>query len=764
MTQPQGRQLTNFNIANPIADADQIYVAQGGAGNGVEKAATAAQLATYVQAPIANGSANDAGALTGNETAPLSRGTGLLQTSLTTIATLVIQTLAGFTQIGAGSVSRTPQDKMTDVICVFDKMSFVMQLDVRAGNRAYDHTAAINAAVATGRPVLLPYGDYNYSGELNITQGGLIGEGWGFDNNAKCTRIWFSNLNGVRGGVTTRIATRAQQRPVLRKMWIKGASWDPVTGANANGLDIEAPIDIEDVYVSNFNGYGAYFHNDKSGNGPYQSFMRNLRCDYNAKHGVVVGTGANVLAFINPVAFWNGSPSYGVAPTVAGTADGFHVERDGDGNTGDGSGLYYSYLPESLTVIGGDCSYNANYGWNFKQLFNSGNICPGYAEGNLSASGKQAAIGSAAQNCTIRFAQLAGGAASLDTSAATYTPYWPYLQLWVGGTQVLMSGGGVLQNYSLRASGPAVAQNTMLTDDGSGNWTYLAQNATPDGTTIAASGYNTVATFRGFGNAAFGIGWGSFFLKIAGNFVGLPVRWYQSQGNNWNSPYNLRGSSASMPSSGAFTQGDWFDNSAPSLMGSAPNNYSVRGWTRFTTGSGNASLTDWGTAYTLHVAPGTMVSQNANAVSVTGGTIDGVTIGGITPVPVIGTYLRPTAKYNPSGVGAAGTLEQDSSIPGSRILTGDGTGYQFRVGSRNSSGVVTDYLAITESSGVNFLGAVKLASFVVATLPTVGTNGQIAYASNGRKTGESAGSGTGVIVYYSNSAWRVFSTDAAVAA
>ena len=50
----------------------------------------------------------------------------------------------------------------------------------------------------------------------------------------------------------------------------------------------------------------------------------------------------------------------------------------------------------------------------------------------------------------------------------------------------------------------------------------------------------------------------------------------------------------------------------------------------------------------------------------------------------------------------------------------------------------------------------------VALLPT-GVNGKLAYASNGRKVGEVAAAGTGVIVYFSNTQWRVLSTDAVVA-
>ena len=41
--------------------------------------------------------------------------------------------------------------------------------------------------------------------------------------------------------------------------------------------------------------------------------------------------------------------------------------------------------------------------------------------------------------------------------------------------------------------------------------------------------------------------------------------------------------------------------------------------------------------------------------------------------------------------------------------------------------------------------------------------GDITYATDGRKSGEGPGAGTGVPVYYSSGVWRVFSTDAAVA-
>lgn len=58
-------------------------------------------------------------------------------------------------------------------------------------------------------------------------------------------------------------------------------------------------------------------------------------------------------------------------------------------------------------------------------------------------------------------------------------------------------------------------------------------------------------------------------------------------------------------------------------------------------------------------------------------------------------------------------------------------------------------------------GPGDLGIFTVALLPAAPNPGQKAFASNGRKVGESAGNGTGVPVYYSNG-WRVYSTDAVV--
>lgn len=54
-------------------------------------------------------------------------------------------------------------------------------------------------------------------------------------------------------------------------------------------------------------------------------------------------------------------------------------------------------------------------------------------------------------------------------------------------------------------------------------------------------------------------------------------------------------------------------------------------------------------------------------------------------------------------------------------------------------------------------------SFTVANLPT-GTAGRLAFASNGRKNGEGAAAGTGVLVFHDGVAWRSCDTGATVAA
>lgn len=50
---------------------------------------------------------------------------------------------------------------------------------------------------------------------------------------------------------------------------------------------------------------------------------------------------------------------------------------------------------------------------------------------------------------------------------------------------------------------------------------------------------------------------------------------------------------SAMPTSGYWRQGDYVHNTAPSVLGSASSQYTIRGWTRITTGATNVLNTDW---------------------------------------------------------------------------------------------------------------------------------------------------------------------------
>ena len=111
--------------------ADGTYTLQYVLGGVTLRTLTAVQIydessASGVSNAIANGTATDAGTLNGSETLPMSRGSGLLQTTLTKIAQWVTQIFQGWV---------TPQ--MYGAAC----------------NGVIDDTAALQAALTSGKPV-----------------------------------------------------------------------------------------------------------------------------------------------------------------------------------------------------------------------------------------------------------------------------------------------------------------------------------------------------------------------------------------------------------------------------------------------------------------------------------------------------------------------------------------------------------------------------------------------------------------------------------
>ena len=88
--------------------------------------------------------------------------------------------------------------------------------------------------------------------------------------------------------------------------------------------------------------------------------------------------------------------------------------------------------------------------------------------------------------------------------------------------------------------------------------------------------------------------------------------------------------------------------------------------------------------------------------------------------------------------------------------------FQLKV-SPDGSSFYQVFVADQTTGNAAFKALLGPASYPVASLPTAAFNGALAFASNGRKVGEASGSGTGVVVAYSNGAWRRLSDDTAVA-
>ncbi|SOY65584.1 hypothetical protein CBM2586_B10179 [Cupriavidus phytorum] len=98
---------------------------------------------------IADASNPDAGPLDGAEFATVSRGSGVLKTTLTAIGTWVLGTFLAFTQTGVGAIARTILAKLFDLPVTPQDFGAV-------GDGSNDDTAAIRAAIATGKSVYFP--------------------------------------------------------------------------------------------------------------------------------------------------------------------------------------------------------------------------------------------------------------------------------------------------------------------------------------------------------------------------------------------------------------------------------------------------------------------------------------------------------------------------------------------------------------------------------------------------------------------------------
>lgn len=85
--------------------------------------------------------------------------------------------LVGFLQAGTGAVARTAQDKMRDMVSVFDFMTTAEIADVQAGTLLVDVTAAIQAAIDSTSSLWFPPGKYLITSTLNFPTAAPYGGG-----------------------------------------------------------------------------------------------------------------------------------------------------------------------------------------------------------------------------------------------------------------------------------------------------------------------------------------------------------------------------------------------------------------------------------------------------------------------------------------------------------------------------------------------------------------------------------------------------------
>jgi hypothetical protein len=129
---------------------------------------TNVQAGQNAAAAIASGTSADAGTLTGAEILPLSRSSGLLQTTLTKIAQWVIQTYQGFTQSGTGAVARTVKSKMLEIPKTLEDFGGV-------GDGVTDCYPAYQLAIASGASrIVLHSKTYYFSQGITVPNGVVL--------------------------------------------------------------------------------------------------------------------------------------------------------------------------------------------------------------------------------------------------------------------------------------------------------------------------------------------------------------------------------------------------------------------------------------------------------------------------------------------------------------------------------------------------------------------------------------------------------------
>ena len=245
---------------------------------------------------------------------------------------------------------------------------------VDIGDGVVDAYPYIKAALDTKFPVKLPFPSVKYRVTQNIVFDGHSVEGMAaapeLYGNVDTAKV-IIEFDGVSGDAVRNESTLSK----IKNIWFRQKDWS----TSLNGLYLTRYAYYDDCMFTDFNGFGYYANANVTENylNPFHSVFNRCQFLRNAKHGIAIYNGANALTFRDCMSRWNGAPSRGTNPSVAGVWDGLYI----DGKNADFPPATTSLEPQGILVIGGDYSYNSRYGQNWHAAYDSV-VLGGYIEGN----------------------------------------------------------------------------------------------------------------------------------------------------------------------------------------------------------------------------------------------------------------------------------------------------------------------------------------------------------------------------------------------
>lgn len=240
--------------------------ATASANSATASAASATSAANQVSI-IANGTATDAGTLTGSEIVPMNRSAGLLQTTLTKIGAWVISTYTGFTQLGTGAIARTVLGKLLGLS--IDVLDYGADPTSNADSTAA-FQAALNQQAATGKTIIIPAGQYKINGQLTY-YAPLKWTGEGMDS----SKVYFKFIGG----------------PSL----IPSGTNAHMPGTCVEKLSLIGPNSVT--------GTGEYFYQSQTFEANRNGIFRDLHLQYWDRCGFVITDSYD--NFFSNIRFWN---------------------------------------------------------------------------------------------------------------------------------------------------------------------------------------------------------------------------------------------------------------------------------------------------------------------------------------------------------------------------------------------------------------------------------------------------------------------------